>query len=297
MFAAVLFSPLLIGIINKVKAFFAGRKGPRLLQFYYDIFKLLKRSSVYSSSSTWLFKVAPWGALAASILMLMLLPAACVKSPAAFPGDLILFIYLAGFGRMMTVLAAMETASAFEGMGASRECQFSLLAEGVIFTVLAALVMLTKDFTLSGCLTTLKPEGWSSGGTAILFMAVAFYIVMLCENCRVPVDDPETHLELTMIHEAMVLDQSGPQLAFMSFSGMLKVYLFASFIISLILAACRTSSYYWLFFILGIIIISVIVGLVESLQARLRMVHVQQYILFSAAISLILLLSVIIFKV
>ena len=112
-----------------------------------------------------------------------------------------------------------------------------------------------------------------------------------------PIDDPETHLELTMIHEAMVLDQSGPQLAFMSFAGMVKVYLFASFIISLVLASCMTSAYYYLYFIIGIAIISVIIGVIESLQARLRMVHVHQYILFSAALSLILLLSVIIFKV
>lgn len=112
-----------------------------------------------------------------------------------------------------------------------------------------------------------------------------------------PIDDPETHLELTMIHEAMVLDQSGPQLAFMSFSGMVKVYLFASFILSLLLAPLRDGSFYWLYFLVGIAVISIIIGLVESLQARLRMVHVHQYIFFSAALSLILLLSIIIFKV
>ncbi len=296
MFAAVLFSPLLIGIINKVKAFFAGRKGPRLLQLYYDIFKLLKRSSVYSSSSTWLFKVAPWGALAASILMLMLLPAACVKSPAAFPGDLILFIYLAGFGRMMTVLAAMETASAFEGMGASRECQFSLLAEGVIFTVLAALVMLTKDFTLSGCLTTLKPEGWSSGGTAILFMAVAFYIVMLCENCRVPVDDPETHLELTMIHEAMILDNSGPDLAAIHYGAALKLWCFLSFLATLLQPDLpgRTGFEFVIYYAL-ILILTVSVGVIESIMARCRFLKVPQLLAGALAIGMLAIVLVAIF--
>ena len=160
----------------------------------------------------------------------------------------------------------------------------------------ASLAFYGKSENFSGIFNAI-----SNGGTEGLIIAIiasfVLFVLMLLEGSRMPIDDPETHLELTMIHEAMVLDQSGPQLAFMSFSGMVKVYLFASFIISLILAACRTSSYYWVFFILGIIIISIIVGLIESLQARLRMVHVQQYILFSAAISLILLLSVIIFKV
>ncbi|MBE6381002.1 MAG: hydrogenase, partial [Lentisphaerae bacterium] len=210
---ALMVSPLLIGIINKTKAFFAGRKGPRLLQLYYDLAKLLRKSSVYSKSVGGLFLMAPYGGLASTLLMLFFLPAASVGSPLAFSGDLILFIYLAGLGRMLTVLAAMETASAFEGMGSSRECQFAILAEGVLLTVLAAMVMLTRKFTLSGCLTTLNVNAWLYGGTALLFLAVAFYLVMLCENCRVPVDDPETHLELTMIHEAMILDNSGPDLA------------------------------------------------------------------------------------
>ena len=139
--AALVLSPLLIGIISKTKAFFAGRKGPRLLQLYYDLNKLLKKSAVYSTSSGAVFKLAPWGTLAATVLMLFLLPAGCIVSPVAFAGDLVLFIYLAGIGRMLTVLAAMETASAFEGMGSSRVCQFSMLAEGVLLTVLAALVI------------------------------------------------------------------------------------------------------------------------------------------------------------
>ena len=113
---ALVASPLLIGIINKVKAFFAGRKGPRVLQLYYDMAKLMCKSSVYSTSRGWIFQLAPWGTLATVLLMLVMLPAACLVSPAAFPGDIILFVYLAGCGRMLTVLAAMETASAFEGI-------------------------------------------------------------------------------------------------------------------------------------------------------------------------------------
>ena len=293
---ALVASPLLIGIINKVQAFFSGRKGPRVLQLYYDLAKLMKKSSVYSTSIGWIFKVAPWGALAVTLLMLLILPAAGLVSPVAFPGDMILFVYLAGCGRMLTVLAAMETASAFEGMGSSRECQFSMLAEGVILTVLAALVLLTKNFTLSGALTMLTPAGWISGGTAILFLAVAFYIVMLCENCRVPVDDPETHLELTMIHEAMILDNSGPDLAAIHYAAALKLWAFLSFMATLLLPqlASGTLLEFVLFYAL-ILLLTVSVGVVESIMARFRFLKVPQLLAGALAIGLLAIVLVAIF--
>ncbi len=294
---AMLAAPLLIGIINKVKAFFAGRKGPRVLQLYYDLAKLMKKSSVYSTSRGWIFELAPWGSLGCTMLMLILLPAACLTSPAAFPGDMVLFVYLAGCGRMLTVLAAMETASAFEGMGSSRECQFSMLAEGVILTVLAALVLLTKNFTLSGALTVLTPAGWISGGTAILFLAVAFYIVMLCENCRVPVDDPETHLELTMIHEAMILDNSGPDLAAIHYGAALKLWVFLSFLATLLLPNLAAGT--WVEFIVFyalILVLTVSIGVVESVMARYRFLKVPQLLAGALAIGLLAIVLVAIFR-
>ena len=294
--AALLFSPLLIGIINKVKAFFAGRKGPRILQLYYDIVKLMRKSSIYSRSTGWIFRIAPIATLAVTVLMLLILPAAGVVSPLRFPGDLILFIYLAGLGRMLTVLAAMETGSAFEGMGASRECQFSILAEGVLFTILTALVLLNKSFTLSGCLTSFYLDMWFSGGTALLFLAVAFYLVMLCENCRVPVDDPETHLELTMIHEALILDNSGPDLAMIHYAAALKLWVFFSFLATLVLP--NLSAGMWVEFALYylfIILLTVSVGVVESVMARFRFLKVPQLLAGALALALLAVVLVVIF--
>lgn len=293
---ALVVSPLLIGIINKVKAFFAGRKGPRLLQLYYDLAKMMKKSSVYSHSTGWVFRAAPWGTLAVTVLMLGFLPAACIASPLAFTGDMILFIYLAGLGRMLMVLAAMETASAFEGMGSSRECQFSILAEAVLLTVLAALVMMTKSFTLSGCLTTLKPEAWFSGGTALIFLTLAFYLVMLCENCRVPVDDPETHLELTMIHEAMILDNSGPDLAAIHYAAALKLWVFMTFLAALVLPDLSRGS--WLEFICFYILImffTISIGVVESVMARCRFLKVPQLLAAAFAVAMLAIVLVAIF--
>ena len=243
-----------------------------------------------------IFRIAPWGGLAAVALMLLLLPAACTASPVAFAGDLVLFIYLAGIGRLLMVLAAMETASAFEGMGASRECQFSMLAEGVLLAVLAALVMMTQSFTLSGCLTTLKPQAWLSGGTAMLFLAVAFYLVMLCENCRVPVDDPETHLELTMIHEAMILDNSGPDLAALHYSAALKLWVFLSFLSSLILPDLSCMIWVEALIFYGLIfVLTISIGVVESVIARYRFLKVPQLLAGAFAVALLAIVLVAIF--
>ena len=201
-----------------------------------------------------------------------------------------------GFSRFFTVIAALESGCSFEGMGSSRELVFSVTGEIALMMTVAALAFYGKAANFNAVFDAVA-NGGIEGLLIALLASFVLFVLMLLEGSRMPIDDPETHLELTMIHEAMVLDQSGPQLAFMSFSGMVKVYLFASFILSLILAPCRANAWYEVFFVLGIIAVSVIVGLIESLQARLRMVHVHQYILFSAAVSLILLLSVIIFKV
>ncbi len=285
---ALIIAPLMIGIINKVKAFFAGRRGPRLLQLYYDLFKLLNKSAVYSQSVNWIFKLTPWAMLAITMFMLLLLPAGGIFSPAAFAGDLILFVYLAGCSRMLMVLAAMTTGSAFEGMGASRECQFSALCEVVLAVVLVAIVMLSDDFTLSGALTGITAAGWLSDWTVLLFLGVAFYIVMLCENCRVPFDDPETHLELTMIHEAMILDNSGPDLAAIHYAAAVKLFIFLSFLASLLLPELEVGAMAKLLLHYGVIfILTISVGIVESVMARCRFLKVPQLLSGAFAIAII----------
>ena len=286
---------LMYGIIKKVKAFFARRKGPSVMQYGYDLAKLLCKGEVLSSFSC--IRNGGVLALAGVLGAAMLIPQISGESVLEFRYyDYVLFIYMLGFSRFFTVIAAMESGCSFEGMGSSRELVFSVTGEIALMMTVAALALYGHAENFSSIFKAVASGGIEGLLLAIL-SSVIIFVLMLLEGSRMPIDDPETHLELTMIHEAMVLDQSGPQLAFMSFAGMVKVYLFASFIISLVLASCMTSAYYYLYFIIGIAIISVIIGVIESLQARLRMVHVHQYILFSAALSLILLLSVIIFKV
>ena len=275
--AALVLAPMLPGIINKVKAFFAGRKGPSVFQLYYDILKLLKKDVVYSTTAGFLLKAAPGIALAATVMAACYLPFGMKCSPVAFAGDMFFFFYLLGIARFATVLGALDTGSSFEGMGASREVQFSALAEMAIFGGLGFLVLLTREFSLSAMLAGSELAVKNGHLTSVLLIAFAFFIILLVENCRVPFDDPDTHLELTMIHEAMILDYGGPDLAMIFYGAALKLYLFASLIVMLILPeAVGTSFCGILITIAGVFVVTILVGIVESGMARFRFLKVPQ---------------------
>ena len=276
--AALLFSPLLIGIINKVKAFFAGRHGVRVLQLYFDIFKLLKKERVHSTSANWLLAVAPLANIAFFMAAMLFLPLGLTASPAGFAGDAVVFFYLLAAARFMTVLAALDTGSSFEGMGASREVQFAALAEGTVFVLLGMLAMQSCSLELSGMLQGVERYSNSWADTAgVSLAAVAFFIILLCENCRVPFDDPETHLELTMIHEAMVLDYAGPDLAAIFYGAALKLWMFASFLVALVVPAdCFFSSSGIFIYFGGVVLTAVLVGITESIMARSRFLKLPQ---------------------
>ncbi|MDD3886624.1 MAG: NADH-quinone oxidoreductase subunit H [Victivallaceae bacterium] len=272
--AGLVGAPLLPGLINRVKAFFAGRRGPSLFQLYFDMYKLLRKAPVYSSVTGWLSRAAPVLTLAATLATLLLLPLAGVPSPFAFSCDIILFLYLAGAGRFATVLGALDTGSSFEGMGASRECQFSMLAEGVMLAVFGALVLMAGQFSLGGCLNQVSSAVWSQQATALILLLASFYVVVLAETCRVPVDDPETHLELTMIHEAMILDNSGVDLAMIHYAAALKLWVMIEFGVMLLLPVMANG---WITLTVQILCVfgwTASIGVAESIMARYRFLKV-----------------------
>ena len=286
---SLILAPLLPGIINRVKAKFAGRHGKPVLQTYYDIAKLLRKGEVISRTSTWILAAAPSISLAGAICALALLPLGGAVSPLAFAGDFVLAAYLLGMGRFAVMLGALDTGSAFEGMGASREATFSALAEPVFFLALMVLTSLCLGlghgtetaFSLSTMFGGQTAGAWLTGKGELLLLPVIFFVLLLVENCRIPVDDPNTHLELTMIHEVMVLDHSGPNLALILYGAALKLWFFAALIAGLITPALPL----WeqLGVRLGIVLLlAVVVGIVESIMARLRMERVP-YLLGAAA--------------
>ena len=286
--AALFLCPLLPGIVNKVKAFFAGRQGVSLFQLYFDLWKLMKKERVHSGSAAWILPLAPLGSLAALVIALWFLPLGLSGAPLGFPGDAVVFFYLLAATRFLMVLAALETGSSFEGMGASREMQFSALAEGAVFALLAMLAMISKSLELSVMLQRIgiSIHSWIvTAGT--ISAALAFFIVLLCENCRVPFDDPETHLELTMIHEAMILDYGGPDLAAILYGAALKMWIFSAFLTAMLLPPEWFGTAWGLAgWFAGTAGTAVLIGIVESVMARSRFLKLPQ--LLSGAAVLIL---------
>jgi formate hydrogenlyase subunit 4 len=286
-FLAVILAPLLLGVINRTKAFFGGRKGQPFLQPYYDLFKLLRKGAVYSQTATWIFRLGPMLGLAVVLTALAIVPAGGHGAIFAFRGDFIFLAYALGLMRFFTVLAALDTGSAFEGMGAGREMQFAVLTEPVLFAGLAVLAAGTGRLSLSGIYGHIWSPGMLTDGAPVLLTALALLMVLLAENSRIPVDDPTTHLELTMIHEVMVLDHGGVDLAFIQYGAALKLWLFAALFAGLALPLRTGRPLPDLgLTIAGIFITAIVVGIIESTMARLRLVRVPQMLVVSLALSL-----------
>ncbi|MEW6050352.1 MAG: NADH-quinone oxidoreductase subunit H [Candidatus Zixiibacteriota bacterium] len=284
---ALIAAPLLPGFINRTKARMAGRRGQPLLQAYVDLFKLFRKGAVYSRTTSWVFRAGPIVNLAVVVSGLLLIPFAGSPAVLAFDGDLILLAYALGLARFFTVLAALDTGSSFEGMGASREVTFAVLVEPATLVGLLALSRLSHSISLSGLLYASGVTGWSIGAPALV--AAAFFVLYLAENARIPVDDPATHLELTMIHEVMVLDHSGPDLGFVQYAGALKLWVLGALFVGVVTPDLREGGL-WLCegFALGtMLLLSIAVGLVESSMARLRLLKVPQLLVGAGALSML----------
>ena len=283
---ALVLAPLLPGFINRTKACFAGRHGQPICQTYYDLWKLMHKGAVYSETTTWVFRAGPVVGLACVLVAAAIVPFGGTRGLLAFPCDLILFAYLLGLMRFFTVLAALDTGSAFEGMGASREVQFSALAEPALLLGLAAVTRLADSCSLSGMFPALSMASYMHYGPVMALIALAFLIVFLAENARIPIDDPNTHLELTMIHEVMVLDHGGPDLAFIVYASALKLWLLGSLLANLLLPV-RTG-HAWLDAAVAwavVFCLAIVVGVIESSMARLRLPRVSRLLMGAVVLS------------
>lgn len=266
-------APFLKTIINRTKAVVAGRQGPPLLLPYYSLARLLSKGAVYGSDTTWVFRAGPVVSLIATMGALCLVPFAGRPSLIHFDGDILLMAYLMGVGRFFTVLAAMDTGSSFEGMGANREAFFSALTEPALLLGVAGLGAITGSLSLSGIYQNIGNSPFFGAHLpALIFILAAFVIVYLTENCRIPVDDPATHLELTMIHEVMILDHCGVDLAFIEYGGALKLWTMGLLITGLVFPGGAGGL--WIdvvFSLLCMMGLQVAVGLIESSMARFKM--------------------------
>ena len=285
-FLALFMPPLLLGVIGKTKAAFAGRVGAPFLQPYFDILRLLQKGSVFSTTTTWVFRAGPIVALATTLAAALLVPFGAHPSPVSFNGDMILYAYLFALGRFFTMAAALDTGSSFEGMGSAREATYSCLAEPTLFFALITLSRLSGSYSLSGMLGGVSYSVWLNSGAALLLLVGGMFIVLLSENCRIPFDDPNTHLELTMIHEVMVLDHSGPAFAIIQYAAALKLYVLGAFFVRLALPIASGNSLIdWGIFMLSMLFLAAVIGIVESVMARLRLVRVPQLLVAATILA------------
>jgi formate hydrogenlyase subunit 4 len=293
----LLVSPLFISLIKKVKAFAQRRKGPSLLQTYYNLAKLMKKETLYSSNSSWVMRATPIINVAALLIASLFVPLIVIPQPTNLVGNIILFLYLLALAKFFMALSGLDAGSTFGGMGSSREMAISAVIEPVVIVVFAALAFTFRSVSIPDMFRSTISAGFSFNPVLIL-VSVSLFIVIIVESSRVPVDNPETHLELTMIHEAMILEQSGKNLASMELSNAMKQVLLMGLLINILFPWGLTSEFTLPAILISIgaflvkaVILSVIIGLFESSCAKSRFFRLPG--LFTLALFLSLLTIII----
>jgi formate hydrogenlyase subunit 4 len=274
------------GLIIRVKSLLSGRKGPGILQPWKNIWVLLRKGSVISTTTSFIFRITPVIYLSTVLVAILLLPFPGIPSIFSFEGDFVFLIYMLALGKFIFILGALDTGSSFEGMGANREALYSLLAEPALFILFGTLTLATGNTSMHEIFGHLQHGGYSS--VIIIFIAVYLLAqITMIENSRMPVDDPKTHLELTMIHEVMILDHSGVDLALMQTATILKFSVYGTLIANCIIPVEAALILQLILFVIIQVVFAILIGVLESFQARKKLVKNPQFILTLSSIALI----------
>jgi formate hydrogenlyase subunit 4 len=284
---------LFVGIINRVKSIFSGRKGPGIFQNLYDITRLAKKQTIYSSTTGLIFKLAPTVYLSTVLCAGLFMPFNGHDAVLSFEGDFVFFAYLLALGKFFMIIAALDTGSPFEGMGANREALYSMLVEPAFFILIGSFAMFTGKTSFHDIFYNFLNL---SEPASIFLVILASYIliqIMMIENSRMPVDDPKTHLELTMIHEVMILDYTGFDLAMIFYTTSLKFVLYSMLIVNLVLIAHIPIVLEIAIFFMVQIGLAVFAGGLESFVARERMKKNPNFIFTLTVLAIILFFGII----
>mgnify|MGYP000565230671 FL=1 len=270
------------GLINRTRARLAGRKGIRFAQHLYDVTLLLRKGAVYSTTTSALFRIAPSVSLGSALVAALFIPVGDLQPVLSFDGDLVAFAYLLALGRLAIILAAMDTGSSFEGMGASREALYGALVEPALMLVFGTLALISGFTSFASIFST---EIGEDTQLIVVLLLVAYILtkIVFTESGRIPVDDPRTHLELTMIHEVMCLDYCGVDLAFIKMGTWLKTAAFSLLAADAVAAAFCPR--WWIAAPLAVLLTGLSVGVVESTQARNKLARNTTFILTVAALA------------
>lgn len=286
----LLVSPFLVGLINKQKAILTGRIGAPVWQPYYDLARLSRKETIYATSASFISRIAPVISFAAILFTLLILPIGYVRPLFSFNGDIIVFAYLLGLARFFQILGAMDIGSSFEGMGAAREATFAVFAEPIFFFTLGSLAFISGHTSIYDIYHSIQLDE-PSALVFIIVSSISGFILLVTECSRMPIDDPNTHLELTMIHEVMILDNSGIDLFLYQYGSYIKIMVYAVFEASFFNPFSMANE--WLgfsVFIVVIFLLTTVIAWVETMIARFKMKSIPQYLLFATAIGILNLL-------
>lgn len=278
------------GVIIRVKSIASGRKGPGIFQPLKDVARLFKKGVVYSETTSFVFQIAPTIYFSSVVMAMLVVPFGQSKGIVNFNGDFIFFAYVLALGKFFSIISAMDTGSSFEGMGASREALYSMFAEPAFFILMGSLALLTGHTSFQEMFAALHIGSYISYALAILGTFVLMMVAMV-ENSRMPIDDPKTHLELTMVHEVMILDNSGFDLGLILTAGYLKFALYGALVVNLFIGVFQYQYSIPMFFVIQFVLASG-VGLIESFMARFRMNHNAQFIFVLTSVSLLIFFGV-----
>jgi formate hydrogenlyase subunit 4 len=290
MFLILFCSIFFTGIILRTKSIASGRKGPGILQPVKDVIRLFRKGAIYSETTSIIFRIAPVIYFSSVLMACMVVPFGSWKGVISFDGDFIFFAYILALGKFFSIISAMDTGSSFEGMGASREALYSMFAEPAFFILIGSFALFTGNTSFYKIFSTLH---LGSSITYMLGVLASFVLIMIAmiENSRMPVDDPKTHLELTMIHEVMILDNSGFDLGLILSTGFLKFAMYGAIITNFFIGGLSLALAIPIF-LLTQALFAVIAGLIESFMARFRMSHNPQFILALSSVSFLIFLGV-----
>jgi formate hydrogenlyase subunit 4 len=280
---ALAMAPFVSGFIRKLKANLQNRRGPSLLQPYYDLLKLLRKGTVVSEHASWLFRVTPYVSFVTALMVSLMIPMVTAAVPLSYFGGVLAVIYLLALGRFFLALAALDTASAFGGMGSSREMTISAIAEPAMMLSIFTVAITASSTNLGWMVQAALEHRDRFLSPSHLLAFAAMFIVLIAETGRLPVDNPATHLELTMIHEAMILEYSGHYLALIEWGAALKQLVLMTLLVNIFFPvgvggdfSPHSVALGSVAFIAKLLVLASAVVLVETTNAKLRLFRVPE---------------------
>ena len=298
----LLLAPLLTGCVRNWKAKLQNRRGPRVWQPYLDLVKFLRKDMVISEHASWLFRAMPYVLFVSTLLAGLMMPLISASAPLSLFGGVLAFVGLLALGRFFLALGGLDPASAFGGMGSSREMTIAAMAEPALMLAIFTVAITAGSTNLSQMLVAAQGPTWTLLNPAHVLAFAALFIVLLAETGRIPVDNPATHLELTMIHEAMILEYSGRYLALIEWSASLKQLVLMALLVNIFFPVGIGTELGWqalglplLWFLGKMLLLCGAVVLVETTNAKLRLFRVPDLLSAAFILAVLGLLSTFLF--